>query len=50
MQKCPGTITLKDEQGKVVFEVCHRRSKAIKVFLEKALLEKWVAKDDVFGL
>lgn len=50
VQKCPAVITLKDDKGKIVFEVCQRRSKAIKSFLEKALQEKWVAKDDVFWI
>lgn len=50
VQKCPATIILKDDKGEVIFETFNRRSKAIKIFLEKALLEKWVAKDDVFWI
>lgn len=48
--KCAGTIILKNDKGVVVYEVCHRRSKAIKIFLQKALKEKWVAKDDIFWI
>ena len=48
--KCKGCITLTDDKGKIVCQVDNRRSKAIKMFLQTALKEKWVAKDDVFWI
>lgn len=47
-QRC--NLKLINDSGEVIYEVTHRRSKTIKIFVETALLNKWVAKDDIFWI
>lgn len=44
------TITIQDEKGNLLYSCSHRKSKAIKIFVEKAIKEKWVLKEDIFGI
>jgi hypothetical protein len=46
--KCKSDLTLTNEKGEIVFELNQkRRSKLIKIFVEKAIREKWVLKRDL---
>jgi hypothetical protein len=46
--KCKANLLLTNEKGEILFE-CNqkRRNKLIRIFIEKAIKEKWVLKRDL---
>lgn len=50
MKKCEYSLVMKNDKGVVVFEIKNRKSKVIKTFLEKALKEKWIIKNEAFDI
>jgi hypothetical protein len=50
MKKCEYSLVMKNEYGEIVFEIQNRKSKVIKAFLEKALKEKWIIKNEAFEI
>lgn len=50
MKKCEYSLVMKNDKGVVVFEIKNRKSKIVKAFLEKALKEKWIIKNEAFEI
>lgn len=50
MKKCAYTLTMKNNKGKTIFELKERKNKLVKIFLKKAITEKWVLKFEIFEI